>query len=70
MKVLRYSSQFKKDIKRYANQIDKLEELRELLCLIKEEKSIPLKNHPHKLSGNYKGCWECHVAIGFPPNLD
>jgi mRNA-degrading endonuclease YafQ of YafQ-DinJ toxin-antitoxin module len=33
MKILRYSTQFKKDIKRYANQIDKLEELKELLYL-------------------------------------
>ncbi|MCI2126311.1 MAG: type II toxin-antitoxin system YafQ family toxin [Prevotella sp.] len=65
MKILRYSTQFKKDIKRYANQIDKLEELRELLYLIKEDKSIPPKNHPHRLSGNYKGCWECHVQSDF-----
>ena len=23
--------------------------------------AIPPTMRPHKLSGNYKGCWECHI---------
>nr|WP_232300843.1 type II toxin-antitoxin system YafQ family toxin [Capnocytophaga sp. oral taxon 324] len=22
---------------------------------------MPKKNLPHLLTGNYKGCWECHI---------
>lgn len=29
--------------------------------LLIEEKQLPLKNKNHKLLGNYKDCWECHI---------
>lgn len=65
MKTLRYSTQFKKDVKRYAHQDDKLEALRQFLILLKNEQLIPAENHPHPLHGNYKGCMECHIGPDF-----
>lgn len=29
--------------------------------LLTENGSLPPKYRPHKLSGNYSGCWECHI---------
>ena len=29
--------------------------------LLRQTGSLPAKYKPHKLSGKYKGCWECHI---------
>ncbi len=29
--------------------------------MLENEGSLPAKYRPHKLSGDYEGCWECHV---------
>lgn len=29
--------------------------------LLTENGSLPPKYRPHKLSGNYSECWECHI---------
>ena len=65
MKTIRYSSKYKKDIKRYANQPDKIKALFDILKLLEEGKSIPAENNPHPLKGQYKGCWECHIESDF-----
>ncbi|MBQ9255269.1 MAG: type II toxin-antitoxin system YafQ family toxin [Bacteroidales bacterium] len=35
--------------------------LTEVLNILEEEGTLPLKYKPHKLSGNYAGKWECHI---------
>lgn len=65
MKIIRYSSRYKKDIKRYANQPDKIKALFDILKLLGEGKPIPAENNPHPLKGQYKGCWECHIESDF-----
>lgn len=61
MRTLRYSTQYKKDIKRYANQPEKLDALMELLTYLQRDIPVPSEYKPHRLKGEYKGCWECHV---------
>ena len=61
MKTLRMTGQFKKDLKRYKNQKEKLEELAKILSLLTENKEIPLRYNPHHLSGDDKDCMECHI---------
>jgi len=61
MKVIRYSTKYKRDIKRYANQPAKLEALYNILRLLEAGKPIPAENDPHRLKGDYQGCWECHI---------
>ena len=34
---------------------------KEVVDLLTENGSLPPKYKPHKLSGNYSGCWECHI---------
>ena len=65
MRTIRYSSKYKKDIKRYANQPNKLKALFDILHFLAEGKSIPVENEPHRLKGQYNGCWECHIKSDF-----
>ena len=65
MKTVKYSTRYKKDIKRYAKQQGKLEALYEIIKLLEQGKPIPQENDPHKLKGRYKGCWECHIESDF-----
>ena len=65
MKILRQTGQFKKDLKRYSNCPGKLKKLSEILCLPKNEESIPQSYRPHMLMGNYGGCMECHIEGDF-----
>lgn len=65
MKTLRFSSQYKKDAKRYRNQPRKMEKVANILCMLQNEIAIPKEFDPHMLKGKYKGCMECHVDGDF-----
>ncbi len=58
------SGQFKKDLKRIKRrskaQIDLIKDVVKLLAK-HGTGGIPQKMKPHKLTGNYKGNWECHL---------
>jgi mRNA interferase YafQ len=64
MSVLKESTQFKKDLKKLLkkNKTD-LEIIFEVLKIlqINEAARIPKERKPHKLRGNYKNNWECHI---------
>ncbi len=30
--------------------------------LLEESGTLPRKYNPHKLHGNFAGCWECHIT--------
>lgn len=53
MKNIRYTRQFKKDLKRFLNQPKKLEELRIVLNMLREEITLPEKYRQHPLKGEY-----------------
>ncbi len=61
MKTIRFSTQYRKDAKKYRNQPKKMEKVVEILRKLRDEEPIPAINRPHKLSGQYTGCMECHV---------
>lgn len=65
MKELRYTRQFKKDLKRVLNQPKKLEELQVVLDMLRNEIPLPKKYRPHPLKGEYAGCLECHIEGDF-----
>ncbi len=48
MKELRYTGQFKKDLKRYLNQPKKLKALNDVLDMLKKEVPLPEKYRPHR----------------------
>lgn len=65
MKELRFTRQFKKDLKRFLNQPRKLAELNEVLDMLKREIELPPQYKAHKLNGYYAGCMECHIEGDF-----
>lgn len=60
---LKFSTKAKKDLKRYKMDKRGLEALGKIVDLLANNghQAIPESNRPHKLSGNYEGCWECHA---------
>lgn len=52
MKILRYSSQFKKDLKKFSNHPRKLEKLLDVLRMLENEENLPKKLNAHKLYGS------------------
>ena len=65
MKLFKTSTQFRKDLKRYKNKPLKLNALKEVLEMLKNEQPIPAEYYPHMLHGEYKGSMECHVQGDF-----
>ena len=61
MNEVRYSTRFKKDIKRYEHDNDKLMHLYKIVSLLENDIKIPQQYLPHRLKGEYKGCMECHI---------
>jgi len=61
MKELRITSQFKKDLKKYQYQPQRIEKLKTVLGYLQQGVVIPQEYKPHRLLGNYKDCMECHI---------
>ena len=61
MFVLKYSSSFKKDLKSYEHNRVMLTELRKVLDALVKGEDLPLKNANHRLVGEFKDCFECHI---------
>ena len=38
-----------------------LDVLRKTMSILAENGKLPAKYKAHKLSGDYSGCWECHI---------
>jgi len=65
MKKLQPTTQYKKDYKRIRNNFQKVKDLKEILTKLVNDEPIPAEYLPHKLTGKYKGCLECHVQSDF-----
>ncbi len=64
MYQIEITGQFRKDLKRIKKRSSqKLDIVRDVVKLLQTGgvSSLPEKMHPHKLSGNYSGTWECHI---------
>lgn len=60
--IVKPTTRFKKDFKRYRRFTDKIRLLEKIVKLLEEEKEIPERFKPHPLTGNYGGCMECHIG--------
>ncbi|MBS3742511.1 MAG: type II toxin-antitoxin system YafQ family toxin, partial [Candidatus Cloacimonetes bacterium] len=56
-----YTNRFKKDIKLLQKRGFNLELLKEAIRSLEQSGTLPKKNKPHKLAGNYSGYWEAHL---------
>lgn len=58
---VKFTSQFKKDLKAAKKQGQKLEDVYEIVEMLANGEPLPAKNRDHELSGDYKSYRECHV---------
>ena len=61
MYAIRTTNQFEKDLKRCKKRGLNLSHLQEVIELLSQNGSLPLKYKSHKLSGNLANCWECYI---------
>ena len=53
--------QFRNDVQRMKRLGKDFEELRAAVDLLAENDELPAGYSPHKLTGEWKGAWECHI---------
>ena len=58
---LKFTSQFKKDMKRLRRQGASIEKIDAVIKTLREEEPLPERMRDHALAGNYRGHRECHV---------
>lgn len=56
-----YTKRFKKDLKRCQKRGLDIQLILDAIALLRITGTLPVKYHPHKLSGNMNGQWECHI---------
>ena len=61
MFLLKYSKHFKKDLKSYKHNRAVLAELEKILDILAKGEKLPIKNSNHRLRGEFKDCFECHL---------
>lgn len=61
MFILKYSSHFKKDLKIYINNKAVLSKLEEVLNILARGEKLPVSNLNHRLNGEFRDCFECHI---------
>ena len=61
MYQIQYSKKFIKSLKLCKRRGFDIKLFEEVAHLLELNGTLPQKYKPHKLSGDYKGCWECHI---------
>lgn len=61
MFTLHYTGTFTRDIKRIKKRAYNTQLLSETIFTLESNGIVPQKFKPHKLSGKYSDCWECHI---------
>ncbi|HXL55502.1 MAG TPA: type II toxin-antitoxin system YafQ family toxin [Chitinophagaceae bacterium] len=55
------TKQFERDYKLCKKRGYKINLLNSIFSHLEKTGTVPAKNKPHKLTGNYTGFWECHI---------
>ncbi|MBQ8153137.1 MAG: type II toxin-antitoxin system YafQ family toxin [Prevotella sp.] len=61
MYEIRMTKNFRKDVELCKKRGYDMELLKTTIRLLEHDGCLPASYHPHKLSGNYAGSWECHI---------
>ena len=61
MRELLVTSQFKKDLKKAKKRRKDLGKLESILDKLTSSEALEPKNKTHRLAGDWKPCWECHI---------
>ena len=55
------TNKFEKELKLCRKRGYDIKKLVEVVSLLEKDGKLPSNYKPHKLSGNFKDCWECHI---------
>lgn len=61
MYEIRMTKTFRKDVERCRKRGYDMELLKTAIRLLEADGQLPMSYHPHKLSGQFGGSWECHL---------
>ena len=61
MYTIKYANRFRQSFKRCIKRGLNISLYEEAITILSKEGRLPAKYRPHKLSGQYSGCWECHI---------
>ena len=61
MKSLVFSNTFKRQAKKLRKRHKDFDKLEKMIDLLRLDQPLPHNAHPHKLSGEWAGLWECHI---------
>lgn len=61
MYQLRTTRQFERSLKKCIKRGLDIAKFKAVLDMLAETGTLPQKFHPHKLSGEFHGAWECHI---------
>lgn len=61
MYSITFTNRFKKDLKLCQKRGLDIESIKTAIEILASTGSLPAVYHPHLLSGNHKGQWECHI---------
>ena len=62
MYTIKTTSQFKKDLKLAQKRGYKIQDITDIIKKLAAGEPLPEKHHDHALTGNFKGCRECHIT--------
>lgn len=52
---------FRKDLKLLKKRGKDIKKLQDIVKQLAQKKPLPIKNRNHRLTGNYRGFYECHI---------
>jgi mRNA interferase YafQ len=61
MRRISQQRRFREDLRRQKRRGRNIEDLIEAVELLAEYGELPPAYRPHKLTGDWKGVWECHI---------
>ena len=61
MYAVKMTRTFRKDTERCRKRGLDMELLKTAIRILESDGKLPAVYRPHKLTGNYAGCWECHL---------
>jgi len=56
-----YSKLFIKEVEKSIKRGKNIEKIKTIIKVLLDGKQLPAKNRNHKLKGEFKDCWECHI---------
>ena len=61
MYKIEYTNRFQKDVRRCQKRGLEIGLLQKAVKLLEQTGTLPIEYRPHKLKGNRKNQWECHI---------